>query len=97
MSKQSVLNLYHAGKLLGWRSEKQGALRLPAWQFVDGARMAGIEEVLAKLNANETLDDWGKIGFFLENDHRLGGRRPLDCLREKQLRKVLKAAEAYVE
>ena len=27
MAKQSALNLYHQGKLLGWRSEKQGAVR----------------------------------------------------------------------
>src|SRR5438309_462864 len=33
MAKQSVLNQYHAGKLLGFRTEKQSAVRFPAWQF----------------------------------------------------------------
>src|SRR5262249_35274543 len=51
MTKQSVLNLYHAGKVLAWRTEKQGAVRFPLWQFVEGRRLPGLEEVLAKLNS----------------------------------------------
>jgi len=97
MVKQSVLNLYHQGKLLGWRSEKQRAVRFPLWQFRDGGRLPGIEQVLAKLSASGVLDDWGKIGFFLQH-HRLSeSRRPLDLLRENKVEQVLRIAEAYVE
>lgn len=97
MVKQSVLNLYHQGKLLGWRSEKQGAVRFPVWQFRDNGRLPGIEPVLAKLSASGILDDWGKIGFFLQA-HRLSeSRRPLDLLRENKLDQVLRIADAYVE
>jgi hypothetical protein len=96
VTKQSVLNLYHAGKLLGWRTEKQGAIRFPVWQFSEGGRLSGLEEVLASLNAGQVLDDWGKIGFFLQTHKRLGDRRPLDLLRENKLEPVLKAAEGYV-
>lgn len=96
MTKQSVLNLYHAGKVLAWRTEKQGAFRFPAWQFSEGGRLPGLELVLAKLSAGELLDDWGKIGFFLQSHGSLGGRRPLDLLRENKLESVLKAAESYV-
>src|SRR5215510_2363558 len=64
VSKQSALNLYHKGKVLAWRTEKQGSFRFPAWQFVDGQRLAGLEQVLAKLTEGEHIDDWGKIGFF---------------------------------
>lgn len=97
MVKQSVLNLYHQGKLLGWRSEKQGAVRFPVWQFRDGGRLPGIEQVLATLSAGGILDDWGKVGFFLQQ-HRLSGkRRPLDLLRENKVDQVLRIAEAYVE
>lgn len=97
MVKQSVLNLYHQGKLLGWRSEKQGAVRFPVWQFRDGGRLPGMEQVLAKLSASGILDDWGKIGFFLQQ-HRLSeSRRPLDLLRENKVEQVLRIAEAYVE
>jgi hypothetical protein len=97
VTKQSVLNQYHAGKVLGWRTEKQGAIRFPVWQFVEHKRLPGMEEVLAKLNVNETLDEWGRIGFFLQTHALLEGRRPLDVLRENKLDPVLMAAEAYAE
>jgi hypothetical protein len=96
-TKQSVLNMYHAGALLAWRTEKQGALRFPAWQFLEHSRLPGLVEVLGKLNRDEVLDDWGKIGFFLQPRDILGGQRPLDLLRENTLEPVLKAAEAYVQ
>ena len=97
ITKQSVLNLYHAGKALAWRTEKQGAFRFPLWQFSEGRRLPGLEEVLEKLSAGRVLDDWGKIAFFLKSHGKLGDRRPLDLLRENKLEPVLKVAEAYVE
>ena len=97
VSKQSVLNLYHSGKVLGWRTEKQGALRFPVWQFSEGRRLPGLGEVLARLDEGKVLDDWGKVGFFLQTHGHLGGRRPLDLFRENKLDRVLKAAAAYVE
>jgi hypothetical protein len=97
MTKQSVLNLYHAGKVLGWRTEKQGSIRFPIWQFVEHRRLRGLEKVLARLNENAVLDDWGKVGFFLQSHALLGNRRPLDLLRENQLDMVLKTVQAYVE
>ena len=97
LTKQSVLNMYHAGKLLGWKTERQGAIRFPVWQFADYQRLPGLGEVLARFNAAGGLDDWAKIGFFLQAHGTLNGRRPLDLLRENKLSKVLKAAEAYVE
>jgi hypothetical protein len=96
VTKQSVLNMYHAGTVLGWRTEKQGAVRFPVWQFSEHKRLAGIQAVLAKLNEAENLDDWGKIGFFLQTHGILENRRPLDLLREKKTELVLKAVEAYV-
>ncbi len=97
VTKQSVLNLYHAGKVLGWRTEKQGAVRFPVWQFAEHRRLPGLEEVLDSLNAGRALDDWARIGFFLQTHALLDGRRPLDLIREKKLDRVLMAAEAYVE
>jgi hypothetical protein len=96
-TKQSVLNMYHAGRILGWRSEKQGAVRFPVWQFVENRRLPGLEEVVARLSVGHLLDDWGKIGFFLQTHGSLNNRRPLDLLRKNRLDLVLKAAEAYVE
>ncbi len=97
VTKQSVLNLYHAGKVLGWRTEKQGAVRFPVWQFTENRRLPGLEEVIAKLDEGKFLDDWGKIGFFLQTHGILDNRRPLDLLRDSNLALVLKAAQAYVE
>jgi hypothetical protein len=97
VTKQSVLNMYHADTLLGWRTEKQGAVRFPTWQFSEHRRLPGLQEVLAKLNEAQILDDWAKIGFFLQTHSILNDRRPLDLLREKNLELVLKAAEAYVQ
>ena len=97
MVKQSVLNLYHQGKLLGWRSAKQGAVRFPVWQFRDGGRLPGLEQVLARLSASGCLDEWGKVGFFLQQHQLSGSRRPLDLLRENQVDQVLRIAEIYNE
>src|SRR4051794_32027846 len=72
LTKQSVFNLYHAGKLLGWKTQKQGAVRFPVWQFTDKERLPGLEKVLAKLNESGVLDDWGRTGFFLQTQAILG-------------------------
>jgi excisionase family DNA binding protein len=97
VSKQSVLNMYHAGEVLAWRTEKQGAFRFPFWQFDGDRRLVGLKDVLARMNARLVLDDWGKIGFFLQTHEILDNRRPLDLLRENKVEPVLKAADAYVE
>jgi hypothetical protein len=97
VTKQSVLNMYHGGKLLGWRTEKQAAVRFPVWQFKEGGRLPGLEDVLEKLSAANSLDEWGRIGFFLQSHRLSDDRRPLDLLRENKLEQVLRIAEAYVE
>jgi len=97
ITKQSVLNMYHAGKLLGWKTERQGAIRFPVWQFADNQRLAGIAEVLARLNDADGLDDWARIGFFLQGHGMLNGKRPIDLLRQNRLSRVLEVANAYSE
>jgi hypothetical protein len=95
VTKQSILNMYHAGKLLAWRSERQSALRFPAWQLEGGRRLPGLDKAIAELNKNSALDDWAKIGFFLQSHSVSNDRRPLDLLREGDLETVLLAAQAY--
>src|SRR5438552_8872401 len=97
ISKTAPLKRHQAGRLLGWRSERQGAIRFPVWQFDEGRVLPGLQEVLEILNRDQRLDDWGKVLFFLHTSSRLDGRRPLDVLREKKLREVIMAAEAYAE
>jgi hypothetical protein len=96
VTKQSVLNMYHGGRLAGWRTDKQGAVRFPVWQFSEHAPLPGLQQVLAKLDESKVLDDWGKIGFFLQRQGLLQNRRPLDLLRENDLAGAVKAAENFV-
>ena len=98
ISKTAVLKRLDAGRLLAWREERLQATRFPRWQFDEhGHVLAGLEEVLEALNQDERLDAWGKILFFLQEKRSLGGRRPLDLLREGELTNVRLAAQAYAE
>lgn len=98
ISKQAVLKRLKAGTLLAWREERLNAARFPRWQFDShGHVLPGLDEVLAILNQDERLDAWAKILFFLQEKASLGGRRPLDLLREKKLDPVRLSAQAYVE
>ena len=98
ISKTAVLKRLAAGRLLAWREERLQAARFPQWQFDDhGLVLNGLEEVLEILNQDERLDVWGKILFFLQEKPNLGGRRALDLLRERNLKEVSLAAQAYAE
>jgi len=98
ISKTAVLKRLAAGRLLAWREERLQAARFPRWQFDEhGHVLAGLDDVLEVLNQDERLDAWGKILFFLQEKPSLGGRRPLDLLREGKLKEVRLAAQAYAE
>ncbi len=97
LSKSAILSRYHHGNIMGWREERQNAVRFPVWQFSENHVIPGIEEALGALNEGARLDDWGRMLFFLQKNRRLNGRRPLDYLRENKLGPVLLAARAYVE
>ena len=98
ISKTAVLKRLDAGKLLAWREERLQAARFPAWQFNEhGEVLKGLVDALRHLNENPHLDVWAKILFFLQTKDRLGGRRPLDALREGDVDQVMLAAEAYAE
>jgi hypothetical protein len=98
ISKTAVLKRLAAGRLLAWREERLQAARFPRWQFDEhGQVLDGFEKVLEVLSQDERLDAWGKILFFLQEKASLGGRRPLDLLREGRLKEVHLAAQAYAE
>jgi hypothetical protein len=98
ISKTAVLKRLAAGRLLAWREERLQAARFPRWQFDEhGQVLDGLEEVLELLSQDERLDAWGKMLFFLQEKARLGGRRPLDLLRDGKLKQVRLAAQAYAE
>jgi hypothetical protein len=98
ISKTAVLKRLDAGRLLAWREERLQAARFPRWQFdVHGRVLAGMEEVLEILNQDDRLDAWGKILFFLQTKRNLGEKRPLDLVREGDLKLACLSAQAYVE
>jgi hypothetical protein len=98
ISKTAVLKRLASGRLVAWREERLQAARFPRWQFdKHGQVLAGLEAVLKILNQDERLDSWGRILFFLQEKPSLGDRRPLDVLREGQVKKVCLAAQAYAE
>ena len=98
ISKTAVLKRLEAGRLLAWREERLQAARFPRWQFDEHGRvLTGLTEVLDALNQDQGLDAWGKILFFLQTKTGLGGKRPLDLLREGKVKQVCQAAQAYAE
>ena len=98
ISKTAVLKRLATGRLLAWREERLQAARFPRWQFdKHGQVLNGLEEVLEILHHDERLDAWGRILFFLQEKPSLGGRRPLDLLRQGKLKEVRLAAQAYAE
>ena len=87
VSRQSVGQRRSANKLLAIEGPR-GYL-YPYWQF-DGAKLlAGMSEVLDLL-ADE--DPWTRFIFFLSENEASHGKRPLDLLRKKNLKPVLRAA-----
>lgn len=98
ISKTAVLKRLATGRLLAWREERLQAARFPRWQFDDhGHVLSGLEEVLEILNGNGRFDPWGKILFFLQSRNGPDGGRPLDQLRDGQVKAVVQAAQAYAE
>jgi hypothetical protein len=93
LSKPALLDRYKRGRLLGWR--EKNAIRFPVWQFAEtGGLLHGLEEVLQALSGKPSYDDWAKLLFFLNARHSLGGKRPLDLLRQSRTKEVLDLAGA---
>ena len=98
ISKTAVLKRLAAGRLLAWREERLQAARFPRWQFDDhGQVLPGLEEVLDILNQDGRSNSWGTILFFLQSRNGPKGKRPLDELRDGQVKDVVQAARSYAE
>ncbi len=93
ISRQAVDKRRQAGKLLAV-SMGSRSLLYPRWQFTETGVMSGLEETLQTLAAHPP---WACLRFFVSGSHRLGGKRPLDMLRQGRVEKVLKAAKAFGE
>lgn len=93
LSRQAVYKRFRAGRLLAVDSGRHGQ-SFPAWQFLPGGVLPGLEEVLAAL---ADLDPWTKLAFFLEENAATGGKTPLETLRRGKLKEALRAARVHGE
>jgi hypothetical protein len=93
ITRQAVDKRRRAGKLLGLTTGRYG-YRYPAWQFTESGVVPGLPDVLAVLAPH---DEWMQAAFFVGENPRLGGKKPIDLLKGSKLEAVLNAAEAYGE
>jgi hypothetical protein len=93
ISRQAAYKRYRAGRLLAVDCGRHG-FSFPAWQFVPGGVLPGLEEVLPAL---ADFDPWMKLAFFLEENAATGGKPPLAALRRGKIKDVLRAAELHGE
>jgi hypothetical protein len=66
----------------------------PAFQVGPKGLLPGIREVLDALQED---DPWTRVNFMLTSDARLGGRRPIDVLRDGDVVLVTRAARGMGE
>lgn len=94
VSRQAVGKRRKAGTLLGLLVGRRG-FEYPACQFVDGAVVDGLAEVLSAFA--EDVDPWMRLAFLVTGNHALGGEQPLDMLRRGEVEAVVRAARIYGE
>ena len=93
LSRQAVYKRQRAGRLLALDCGRHGRA-YPAWQFVAGGVLPGLEEVLTALADH---DPWMQLAFFVSENTALEDETPLDVLRRDDLPAVLRAARLYGE
>lgn len=93
LTRQGVNRRRQAGTLLAVDVGRRG-YRYPAWQFVRGGTLRGLEKVLESLRPH---DAWMQMSFMLTPNARLDGEIPLAALKAGQIDEVRVAAEAFGE
>jgi len=94
MSRQAVGKRRKAGTLLGLQAGRRG-FEYPACQFVDGAVVGGLAEVLSAFA--EDVDPWMRLAFLVTGNNALEGEQPLDLLGRGEVEGVVRAARTYGE
>lgn len=93
LTRQGVDKRRRAGRLIGLQVGRRG-YAYPAWQFGPEGTLAGLEDILAHLDAETPLS---RVDFFLSGTLYLDGETPLAELRRGQVEPVRRAARAYGE
>ncbi|MEX1367934.1 MAG: hypothetical protein AB1Z98_32695 [Nannocystaceae bacterium] len=94
ISRQAVSKRVKARTLLALPTARHGHA-YPAWQLVDGGVLPDLPEVLQALDPE--MGPWMTLAFMLGEHVALGGRSPLQALREHDLEAVLRAARTHGE
>jgi hypothetical protein len=92
VSRQAVHKRMRARRLIAVECGRHG-YAYPAWQFVAGGLLPGLEETLAALD--DALGPWMRLAFFLNDNVALDGDSPLEALRRGDREPVLRAAALY--
>jgi excisionase family DNA binding protein len=92
VSRETINKRAQQGKLLALQFGKRGK-RYPQWQFEDGVAGTPLESVLVVLRS---ADAWQRFRFFTQLQPALGGRTPVEALRQGMADRVIRAAEGWV-
>ncbi|MGE3841402.1 MAG: hypothetical protein AB7I50_07430 [Vicinamibacterales bacterium] len=93
LSRQAVDKRRRAGRLLALSFGRRG-YRYPAFQFVDGDVLPGLERVLPELGDQ---DVWSRLAFFVNRRSDLGDKAPASLLKRHVVEPVVQAAHATGE
>ena len=87
---QTLHNWVENGRIVAWK-DPAGRYRFPNWQFGADGILPGIRDCLAEIDSG---DQWAVMIFFLIPSHYLGGKRPLDLIREGHPEKAIELARS---
>lgn len=93
ITRQAVDKRRRAGRLLAVSAGRRGYL-YPVWQFTQEGVLPGLEAVLDALRGH---DPWTAIIFILSPNSQLGGKTPLQTLRQGRVTEVIEAAAEFGE
>jgi nucleoid DNA-binding protein len=90
ISRQAIDKKVRADALLAVPGP-HGRRQYPVAQFTGDGILLGLEDVLKSL---PSANGWFRLNFLVRPDARLGGRRPIDLLKESKIDPVVVAAKA---
>jgi hypothetical protein len=93
LSRQAVDKRRSLNQLLALTQGRRG-YNYPSFQFHEGKALDGLETVLKALSS---VDPWMQLNFFTCPDERLGGKTPIEALRQGKAAQVAKIASTYGE
>jgi hypothetical protein len=93
LSRQAVDKRRSSNQLLAFTQGRRG-YSYPGFQFDEGKTLSGLENVLEALRP---LDPWMQLNFFTSPIERLGGKTPIELLRDGKVNDVISAASTYGE